>query len=105
MTDADRGWVGVVGSGTMRSGIAQVFAQAGYRVRLSDVRQELLDRGMEGIKASLARFVARGAISGDVRDGVLSQIFLAVGLAETGSCGLVVEAVTESENLKIELFR
>jgi 3-hydroxybutyryl-CoA dehydrogenase len=102
---SDGTWIGVVGSGTMGGGIAQVFAQAGYRVRLSDVRSEMMDHALGTIKASLARFVAKGLLTEDDRKEVLERISPSVGIGEFASCDLVVEAVTEELEIKQGLFR
>jgi 3-hydroxybutyryl-CoA dehydrogenase len=99
------GIVGVVGSGTMGSGIAQVFAQSGYLVHLSDVRQELLDRAMKGIEKSLDRFVQKGTVSVQDRNSALSRISPAIGLEALASCSLVVEAVNENLSIKSEVFK
>ena len=65
--------VGVVGAGTMGSGIAQVFAQAGYSVVLVDVSQPMLDRGRAAIQKSLDTFVTKGKMSASDRDAALGR--------------------------------
>lgn len=105
METAGIGIVGVVGAGTMGSGIAQVFAQAGCLVHLSDVRPELLDRGLKIIEKSLDRFVQKGTMSVQDRNATLSRISPATGLAALASCGLVVEAVTENIAVKTAVFQ
>ena len=99
------GIVGVVGSGTMGSGIAQVFAQAGYLVHFSDVRQEFLDRAMKTIEKSLDRFVQKGTITVQDRNAALSRISPSMGLAAFASCSLVVEAVNENLTIKTGVFQ
>ncbi len=99
------GIVGVVGSGTMGSGIAQVFAQAGYLVHLADVRQDLLDRAIKAIEKSLDRFVQKGTLAVQDRNATLSRISPSTGMAEFGSCGLVVEAVNENPTVKNAVFQ
>jgi 3-hydroxybutyryl-CoA dehydrogenase len=99
------GIVGVVGSGTMGSGIAQVFAQSGYLVHLSDVRQELLDRAMKGIEKSLDRFVQKGTVSVQDRNAALSRISPAIGLEALASCSLVIEAINENLSTKTGVFK
>jgi 3-hydroxybutyryl-CoA dehydrogenase len=105
METAGIGIVGVVGSGTMGSGIAQVFAQTGYLVHLFDVRQDLLDRAMKGIEKSLDRFVQKGTITVQDRNATLSRISPAIGLEACASCGLVVEAVNENPATKTAVFQ
>jgi 3-hydroxybutyryl-CoA dehydrogenase len=100
METARIGVVGVVGSGTMGSGIAQVFAQAGYLVHLSDVRQDLLDRALKTIERSLDRFVQKGGLSVQDRNATLSRISPAPGLSAFSTCSLVVEAVNENFAIK-----
>jgi 3-hydroxybutyryl-CoA dehydrogenase len=105
MEMAGNGTVGVVGSGTMGSGIAQVFAQSGYRVYMSDVRQDYLDRAMKSIEKSLDRFVQKGTLAIQDRNAALSRISVSVGLGIFSSCNLVVEAVSENPAVKTEVFR
>ncbi len=96
--------VGVVGAGTMGSGIAQVFAQAGHRVRLNDVRQELVGRGIDAIGKSLARFVQKQSIGEQDRLETLGRITASVALADLAECDLVVEAVNEDFVVKSGVF-
>jgi 3-hydroxybutyryl-CoA dehydrogenase len=97
--------VGVIGSGTMGSGIAQVFAQHGYRVRMTDIRQDLLDRGLETIRRSLDRFVQKGNLTPAGHDEALRNISASVGLEGLQACDLVVEAVFEDLKAKSSVFR
>ena len=60
--------VGVIGAGTMGNGIAQVFAQSGFSVRLVDVAQPMLDRARGSIAKSLGKFVEKGTLSASERD-------------------------------------
>jgi 3-hydroxybutyryl-CoA dehydrogenase len=99
------GIVGVVGSGTMGNGIAQVFAQAGYLVHLADVRQDLLDRAVKTIEKSLDRFVQKGSISVQDRNAALSRISPTTDLATLSNCALAVEAVNENMGIKVGVFR
>jgi len=105
MDTAGIGIVGVVGSGTMGSGIAQVFAQAGYLVHLSDVRQDLLERSIKTIEKSLDRFVQKGNITVQDRNAALSRISPSLGLSAFASCSLVVEAVSENLPIKTGVFQ
>jgi 3-hydroxybutyryl-CoA dehydrogenase len=99
------GIVGIVGSGTMGNGIAQVFAQAGYLVHLADVRQDLLDRAVKTIEKSLDRFVQKGAVSVQDRNAALSKISPTTELATLANTALVVEAVNENLGVKVGVFR
>lgn len=105
MQSGKTGIVGVVGAGTMGSGIAQVFAQSGFLVHLSDVREEFLERALKGIEKSLDRFVQKGSISADDRNAALSRITTGCGLEPMRLCHLVVEAVNENYDLKAQVFR
>ncbi|HEY8549707.1 MAG TPA: 3-hydroxybutyryl-CoA dehydrogenase [Vicinamibacterales bacterium] len=96
--------VGVVGAGTMGSGIAQVFAQAGYRVCLQDVSAAALDRARAGIERSLAKFVEKGKISTDDRDATLARLTRSTELDALGSADYVVEAIVEDADAKRSLF-
>jgi 3-hydroxybutyryl-CoA dehydrogenase len=96
--------VGVVGAGTMGSGIAQVFAQAGHQVRLSEVKQEFLDRGIGVIEKSLARFVQKATISEQDSKTALDKIKPSIGMTELTDCHLVIEAVNEDLAVKTRVF-
>ncbi len=96
--------VGVAGAGTMGCGIAQVFAQAGHVVRLTDVRQELIDRGLGVVKSSLARLVRRQSITEQDQEHALGRISTSTALADLADCGLVIEAVFEDIGVKSSVF-
>ncbi len=97
--------VGVIGAGTMGSGIAQVFAMAGYDVVLVDVDQRFLDRGVATIKKSLDKLVEKGKMTAEVAAAARARISSNLNLETCEGCGLVVEAVTEDVKLKKELFQ
>lgn len=96
--------VGVVGSGTMGSGIAQVFAQAGFQVRMTDARQEALDQGLESIRKSTERLVQKGTLTAEHRATALNNLSVAVGTEVLQDCDLVVEAVFEDLRAKSIVF-
>jgi 3-hydroxybutyryl-CoA dehydrogenase len=96
--------VGVVGAGTMGSGIAQVFAQAGYAVALIDVAAVMLERGRRGIEASLARFVDKGKLAPADRDATLARITTASAMDGLAAADYVVEAIVEDFPAKRSLF-
>ncbi len=96
--------VGVIGSGTMGSGIAQVFAQAGYEVRLQDVSAPALDRARAGIEKSLAKFVEKGKLTAADRDGALGRLAVTTTLDGFAEVDCVVEAIVEDVGAKRELF-
>ena len=96
--------LGVLGSGTMGSGIAQAFAQRGFQVRMTDVRQDVVDRGLESILRSMDRFVQKGNLTPESRDAALKNISVSVSIGELQNCDLVVEAVIEDFRAKAEVF-
>jgi 3-hydroxybutyryl-CoA dehydrogenase len=97
--------VGVVGAGTMGSGIAHVFARSGYRVVLCDVEQRFLDRGVETIGKNLDREVAKNKILAEDKVATLERIEPVVERAKLAGCDFVVEAATEKFDVKTEIFR
>ncbi len=95
----------VVGAGTMGSGIAQVAAQAGFKIILRDVDEKLTSRGLEIIRGSLDRFLKKGSITEAQKEETLSNVRTSTALADAKDCDLVIEAVTENLELKLGLFR
>jgi 3-hydroxybutyryl-CoA dehydrogenase len=96
--------IGVVGAGTMGSGIAQVFAQAGFGVRLVDVSEPLLDRARLGVEKSLEKFVEKGKVSSADRDAALGRLTTATSLDRLVEADYIVEAIVESVEAKGALF-
>jgi 3-hydroxybutyryl-CoA dehydrogenase len=96
--------IGIVGAGTMGSGIAQVAAQAGFDVVLVDQAEAWLDRGLEAIGHGLDRLIVKGKIDNAERDAVLSRIEGSTRIGHLADCDLVIEAVTESFATKAEVF-
>jgi 3-hydroxybutyryl-CoA dehydrogenase len=97
------GRVAVIGAGLMGSGIAQVAAQAGWQVALSDVDESAVNRGLDGIRTSLSRFAAKGQLDGDVEE-ILGRITAGVGVEPAAEADIVVEAVFESLDVKRRVF-
>ncbi len=96
--------IGVVGSGTMGNGIAQVAARAGYNVVMRDVQAEFLERGMAAIDKSLLRDVDKERLSGDEKAAITGRIKITTGLDALRDAAFVIEAVTEDLKVKTELF-
>jgi 3-hydroxybutyryl-CoA dehydrogenase len=96
--------VGVIGSGQMGAGIAQVSAAAGYRVLLSDVSVERAEAGKAGIAKLLARAVDKEKIDAASRDATLARIEPVASVEAMADCGLVIEAATEREEIKRAIF-
>ncbi len=97
--------IGVVGAGTMGNGIAQVFAFHGFEVVMSDVSDAAVQRGLATIKKSLERLAGKEKIPADAPVATLSRIRTTTNLADLAAADLVVEAATENEALKLDLFR
>lgn len=100
-----QGRVTVVGAGTMGHGIAQVTAQAGYEVWLTDVTQALADRGLERIRANLESGIAKGKVTVAQRDATLGRVHATVeGPRASAHANLIIEAVPERIDLKTHVF-
>lgn len=98
--------IAVLGAGTMGHGIAQVAAQAGFDVALYDTTEELVERGLDRIRANLDDGMARGKITAPLRDQTLARLSARHDLADAvGSADLVIEAVPERFDLKAGLLR
>jgi 3-hydroxybutyryl-CoA dehydrogenase len=97
--------VGVVGCGLMGHGIAQVAAQAGYDVTVSDVSQEKLDSGLGKIKKQLGRAVEKGRMEQSQADEVLGRIRPTLSYDDFAACDLVIEAIVEDLDAKREMWR
>ena len=96
--------IGVIGAGQMGAGIAQVSAQAGYRVLLADVSLDAAEKGKAGIAKALARLVEKEKIAAEARDAALAGIEPIANVADMGDCAIVVEAATEREAVKRAIF-
>ncbi|MEG3088368.1 3-hydroxybutyryl-CoA dehydrogenase [Sphingomonas sp. PB4P5] len=96
--------IGVIGAGQMGAGIAQVSAQAGYHVLLSDVSKERAEAGKAGIAKQLDRLVTKEKIDAAARDAALALIEPVDSVAAMAPCGLVIEAATEREEIKRKIF-
>lgn len=96
--------VGVIGAGQMGAGIAQVSAQAGYRVLLADVDKARAEAGKAGIAKRLARDIEKGKIDAATRDQLLDRIEPVDSVAAMAPAGLVVEAATEREEIERAIF-
>lgn len=97
--------IGVVGCGLMGSGVAEVSARAGLAVVVVEAEDELAKAGRFRIEASLSRGLKSGKISQEDLDGALAKIDVTSDYDTLGACDLIVEAVTESEPAKEEVFR
>lgn len=96
--------VGVVGAGTMGSGIAQVFAQADYSVQLVDVARPMLDTARRNIEKSLGKFLEKGKLTAAARDAALGRVSTATSLDSLADADYIVEAIVEDVEAKQSLF-
>jgi len=97
--------VSVIGSGTMGNGIAQVFALHNYKVNLIDIKQEFLDRAINTISNSLDRFIKKEKITEEQKVATLNNIKTTTDINNAKNSQLVVEAVTENYDIKVQLYQ
>lgn len=97
--------VGVIGAGTMGHGIAQVFAQSGYDVKLNDVSLEFVTKGIARIEGNLSRSVSKGRMSEEEKKEILARLNPTPALSDFNDRELVVEAALEKIEVKSDLFR
>ncbi|MGD9137514.1 MAG: 3-hydroxyacyl-CoA dehydrogenase NAD-binding domain-containing protein, partial [Desulfobacterales bacterium] len=96
---------GVVGAGQMGNGIAQVAAVSGLDVVMNDIKTEFVESGLATITKILARSVDKGKMTADEKDAVLDRIKPSTDLQDMSGVDFVVEAATENENLKFQIFK
>ena len=96
--------VGVVGAGLMGNGIAQVAAMSGLEVIMSDIKEELVHRGLQHIKKILTRNVEKGKMGPEDKDAALNRIKTTVAIQDMAAADFVIEAATENEPLKFRIF-
>jgi len=97
--------IGIVGAGQMGNGIAHVCAASGHAVRMLDVNQEAIDRGLRTIGGNLDRQLSKGTITAEQKAQTLARVSTGTDYALFGDCDLVIEAAPENEALKREVFR
>lgn len=96
--------VGVVGCGQMGGGITQVCAQSGYPVIVSEINEELLNKGLTSINSSLTKAVAKERITQQDKDATLARIKGTTDMKDFSNCDLVIEAAIENLDLKKRIF-
>ncbi|MFC6724615.1 3-hydroxyacyl-CoA dehydrogenase family protein [Halobium palmae] len=96
--------IGVVGAGTMGSGIAQVCATAGYDVSMRDVKAEFIERGFDTVEGSLSKLVDNERLTREEADDATARIEGTTDLADLADCDLVVEAAVEEMDVKKDVF-
>ncbi len=97
--------IGVIGAGQMGSGIAHVCALKGYDIRLVDIDQQHLDAAVDNIGRNMDRQISRGMIRPEDKDAGIKRITTGTDYKVFTDCDLVVEAATENEQLKREIFK
>jgi 3-hydroxybutyryl-CoA dehydrogenase len=97
--------LGVVGAGLMGNGIAQVAAMSGLRVIMSDMKDEFVQRGLDNISKILSRSVDKATMSIEEKDAILGRIKTTIDNNDMAAADFVVEAATENEPLKFQIFQ
>lgn len=97
--------VGVLGAGQMGNGIAHVFAQYGYQVTIFDIAEAQLEKALSTIRQNLERQAKKGAIPEELVLQTMGRIKATKNMADLAGVDFAVEAVTENEPLKLEIFR
>jgi 3-hydroxybutyryl-CoA dehydrogenase len=96
--------VGVVGCGTMGAGIAQLCAQSGYQVVVSEINEEFLNKGLGSIEKALARLVEKEKISSQDKETTISRIKGTTKTKDFAECNLMIEVALENLDLKKKIF-
>jgi 3-hydroxybutyryl-CoA dehydrogenase len=96
--------IGIVGAGTMGSGIAHVCAKTGFNVVLVDVEPRILERALASVSKNMGREIERAALTPDARDAALGRIQSTVALEPLAGCQLVIEAAIERLEVKQKIF-
>jgi 3-hydroxybutyryl-CoA dehydrogenase len=97
--------IGVVGAGQMGNGIAQVAAQSGFRVMMSDIADSFVQKGLGTISKNLDRMVEKGKIPSQKKDEIMGRIKGTIQVKDMAEADFVVEAAIENESLKLNIFK
>ena len=92
--------IGIIGAGQMGTGIAYVFATAGFDTRILDVKPEIVEKSIAGIGKKLDRQIAKGAITAQDKDEVLARVSSAGAYSDLADCDLALETASENEEIK-----
>ncbi len=95
----------VIGAGQMGSGIAQVCAQAGFNVKLNDMKQEAYERGIANITKNLSRNVEKGRMTEDEKSQIIGRIQSSLDLKDAHDVDIVIEAAVENMEIKSTIFK
>jgi 3-hydroxybutyryl-CoA dehydrogenase len=96
--------IGVLGAGLMGSGIAQVAATGGYEVKIVEVSDDLIKKGLSGIEKSLAKLAEKGAITAEQKDAVTARLGGTTKMEELAGADLVIEAIVENLETKRDAY-
>lgn len=94
----------VIGAGQMGGGIAQVCAQAGFEVKLNDIKEEFFDRGLSIIAKNLSRNVEKGRMTEEEKNEILGRITKSLDLQDAADVDMVIEAAVENMDIKKSIF-
>ena len=97
--------IGVVGAGQMGNGIVQVASHSGFQVVMSDIADSFIQKGLSTISKNLDRMVEKGKISSHKKDEIVGRIKGTVQIGDMADVDFVVEAATENESLKLNIFK
>lgn len=97
--------IGIIGAGTMGSGISQVMALSGFDVLMMDIKDEFLKRGMSSIERGLDKMLEKGKITSEQKKGALARIRTTTKLDDMAKADFIIEAASEVEELKLDIFR
>jgi 3-hydroxybutyryl-CoA dehydrogenase len=97
--------IGIIGAGQMGSGIAQVAAQNGFEVLLSDISKEALEKAKAGIAQSCDRFIKKQTMTEQQKDQIIAGIKVSANFTDLKEVDFIIEAATENVNLKLDIFR
>jgi 3-hydroxybutyryl-CoA dehydrogenase len=97
--------IGVVGAGQMGNGIAQVAAHSGFRVVMSDIADSFVQKGLGTISKNLGKMVEKGKISSQKKEEIMGRIIGTIQVKDMADTDFVVEAATENESLKLNIFK
>lgn len=97
--------IGVVGAGTMGSGIAQVALMSGYNVVLLDIKEEFVDKGVKGITKNIQKLVAKEKISSEEAQANLARLTQSIDYSVLSQVDMVFEVIVENINIKKELYK
>ena len=96
---------GIIGAGQMGNGIAQVAASSGFNVIMNDINSDFVEKGFKNIEKNLERNVSREKMTPEEKNVILERITTSTDLKDLGAADIVVEAATENEPIKFEIFR